>query len=71
VLLAFTLRLFSTIVIKLYFFHISKDQLFLKSPPPKWWAFFKPAYLQTHPGTGQSAVFGQSFLGQFAGQVVL
>jgi hypothetical protein len=32
---------------------------------------FKPPYLQTHPGIGQSAVFGQSFLEQFAGQVFL
>ena len=43
----------------------------LKSPPPKWWAFFTATYLQTHPGIGQSAVFGQSFLEQFAEHVVL
>jgi hypothetical protein len=42
-----------------------------ENPPPKWWAFFKPTYLQTHPGTGQFAVSGQSFLEQLAGQVFL
>jgi hypothetical protein len=43
----------------------------MKKPTTEVVGLFKPAYLQTHPGTGQSAVFGQSFLGQFEGQVVL
>ncbi len=42
-----------------------------KKPTTEVVGFSKPAYLQTHPGTGQSAVLGQSFLGQFAVQVFL